>query len=69
MRRCEHCGNPPAIEVLSFEWLIELEELVNRYPELGVEPDLAHIDRIEAWCLYQSLRKRKRPETNEDSRP
>lgn len=44
--------------VLSFEWLYELDALLERHSDLYIRPDTATMTVIELWELYVTLRAR-----------
>lgn len=39
------------------KWLVELEQLAQRYPETGVLNDLPNLDLGELWGVLQFLRQ------------
>ena len=44
-------------EVLSFEWLDDLEALTNRYAELGLQPDIASLSPPDMFRVYAFLKR------------
>ena len=41
----------------NFEWLAELSELIIRYESLGMVPDIMSLTLVDAWGLYQWLKR------------